>query len=559
MTTSSPSPDVRARCDAMLDVERRRGDRLLVLLLILQAPVAIGLSALHNMWAVGAPAGVGLAAVAWLTAHQRPGSLLSRLTIAAAFMGYAALFIDEAHGMTEVHFYIFVALAFLIVYRDWRVPTFAAVLVAIHHLGFYLLQKSGAPVYVFEHGMAGMHMAGLAMVGLHAGFVVFETVVLVYICQALEADTLAQATLTDSQERTQRAMGLLAARLRDGDLSTDDDADDAEREATAVLRGAIDRVAELVRGIDHTAMSVETSSREVATSTAEAGHAADEVAQALTELADGAHRQVQAAAEALRAAEEVAEAAEAGAEHVGRASDAAQLVLTTTGEGTTAAAGATEAARALEVSSQNAAAAIAVLAEKSGRIGAIVKTITGIAEQTNLLALNAAIEAARAGEQGRGFAVVADEVRTLAEGSQDAAAAIATIVSEIQDNTRAAVAAVQLGAEQSADSMRTVDTAAGAFDRIAESVAQMRECVEQAQLTADQVRQRADDVRRHMADVAAVAAQASSSTEHASAATQQTSATGQQMAASAEDLAGAAQRLRQTVGEFHLDIVASAS
>src|SRR5205823_6918396 len=90
---------------------------------------------------------------------------------------------------------------------------------------------------------------------------------------------------------------------------------------------------------------------------------------------------------------------------------------------------------ALRQSSSGLADAIQELAQKSGRIGGIVETITGIAGQTNLLALNAAIEAARAGEQGRGFAVVAEEVRKLAEESQHAAASIASLVREIQEDT----------------------------------------------------------------------------------------------------------------------------
>src|SRR5205823_13362916 len=90
---------------------------------------------------------------------------------------------------------------------------------------------------------------------------------------------------------------------------------------------------------------------------------------------------------------------------------------------------------ALKESSGGLADAIQQLASKSERIGGIVETITGIAGQTNLLALNAAIEAARAGEQGRGFAVVAEEVRELAEEAQQAAASIADLVTEIQDET----------------------------------------------------------------------------------------------------------------------------
>lgn len=97
---------------------------------------------------------------------------------------------------------------------------------------------------------------------------------------------------------------------------------------------------------------------------------------------------------------------------------------------------------------ERAAGVIHQLGERSTEIGGIVETIQAIAEQTNLLALNAAIEAARAGDAGRGFAVVADEVRKLAEHTSTATAEIRHIVAAIQDETRNAVQAVQLGSEQ---------------------------------------------------------------------------------------------------------------
>ena len=114
---------------------------------------------------------------------------------------------------------------------------------------------------------------------------------------------------------------------------------------------------------------------------------------------------------------------------------------------------------AVRDSSLHATEAIRELGAKSEQIEGIVATITGIAEQTNLLALNAAIEAARAGEQGRGFAVVAEEVRKLAEESQSAAASIATLVGEIQNETAKAVEVVEDGARRTEDGVATVEQA----------------------------------------------------------------------------------------------------
>ena len=106
-------------------------------------------------------------------------------------------------------------------------------------------------------------------------------------------------------------------------------------------------------------------------------------------------------------------------------------------DGVQAAEEASIAMQAVRDSSTETSEAIRSLGEKSDQIGGIVETITGIAAQTNLLALNAAIEAARAGEHGRGFAVVAEEVRHLAEESQQAAATIAELIQQIQQETRA--------------------------------------------------------------------------------------------------------------------------
>ncbi|WP_426154277.1 methyl-accepting chemotaxis protein [Pseudomonas sp. DC3000-4b1] len=118
---------------------------------------------------------------------------------------------------------------------------------------------------------------------------------------------------------------------------------------------------------------------------------------------------------------------------------------------------------------------VKTLAENAGAINKVLEVIRAIAEQTNLLALNAAIEAARAGEAGRGFAVVADEVRALAHRTQASTQEIAQMVSAIQNGTHEAVDSMQATSVQANDTLQKAEGAGQALMTITESIAQINE------------------------------------------------------------------------------------
>ncbi|MDQ7073156.1 MAG: methyl-accepting chemotaxis protein [Gammaproteobacteria bacterium] len=145
------------------------------------------------------------------------------------------------------------------------------------------------------------------------------------------------------------------------------------------------------------------------------------------------------------------------------------------------------------------------LEEDIGNIGAIVDVIRGITEQTNLLALNAAIEAARAGEHGRGFAVVADEVRTLAARTQDSTHEIEEMVNRLQSGAKAAVDVMSEGRERTKKSVEKAGSAGEALDSITAMITKMDEMSASIAQAANEQSNVAEDINRGINNISQVA------------------------------------------------------
>lgn len=152
----------------------------------------------------------------------------------------------------------------------------------------------------------------------------------------------------------------------------------------------------------------------------------------------------------------------------------------------------------------NAANSIDKVSTDSQEIGRVLDVISGIAEQTNLLALNAAIEAARAGEQGRGFAVVADEVRSLASRTESSTQEIKAMIDSLQDSSKQAVDIMSLSKEQAESSVQNAQSAGQALDQITTSISTINDMAAQIATAAEEQTSVNEEINRNITNISVI-------------------------------------------------------
>jgi len=297
-----------------------------------------------------------------------------------------------------------------------------------------------------------------------------------------------------------------------------------------------DEIGKLVNSFNAFIGKLQTIISQVSASTIQLSAAAEEMAAISEESKSSSSKQHKETGQVAAAMNQMTATVHEVARNAAQASQSANEANTETANGHTVVEETIDSINKLAGEVEKAAEVIQQLEKDSENIGTILDVIRGISEQTNLLALNAAIEAARAGEQGRGFAVVADEVRTLASRTQKSTEEIQTMIGNLQAGTAQAVDVMGSGRKQAQSSVDSASRAGESLGTIASSVTTISEMNTQIATAAEEQTTVAEEINRNIINISELGEHVISSSE--------------MTASSSEELTRLSVNLQDLVGQF---------
>jgi len=297
-----------------------------------------------------------------------------------------------------------------------------------------------------------------------------------------------------------------------------------------------DEVGELTQSFVQMVDNIKGLMNEVREATAAVASASSEISASTEELAAGSHEQSTQTSEVAAAIEQMTRTLEQGSAGIQKAAQTAQQAGENAQQGGKVVDDTILGMRRISDVVNQSAEQVKVLGTSSDKIGEIIGVIDDIADQTNLLALNAAIEAARAGEQGRGFAVVADEVRKLAERTSKATKEIAVMIRQIQSDTGQAVTSMKKGTEEVSTGITMAEQAGTMLRNIVTNAKSVAEMIQEIASASREQTTTANQISKNVDSISSVTQESASGT--------------QQIARTAEDLNRLTENLQNLIDKF---------
>lgn len=319
---------------------------------------------------------------------------------------------------------------------------------------------------------------------------------------------------------------------------------------SASFNSMADGIKELVETIGETSQALASSSEELSASSEESSKASEHISETIQELASSSEDQMRLMASSSEGISNVTANTEKISGNAEKVAQTASSTAEASKEGLQNIEEVTAQMNSINTNVGNLAMSIDTLEGRIKEIGEITKAITDISSQTNLLALNAAIEAARAGEQGKGFAVVADEVRKLAEQSAQSAEQITSLIGQIQVDTRVTIQSMSSAKKEVDLGLNIVQNAGESFGKIEVSVLDLVSLFEEVFTSLKELKDNTDVINVSVMEVNTMAGEAAANTENVSAATEEQVASMEEIAASSSSLANLAESLQELIRKF---------